>query len=122
MHCCVTVLLDLRLGGGPSLMILMFRPTVVVLHALPGLGMLIHRPDNSGSVVVTNPRLPLARSGGYWGPEIFCRAIVISLSSLPGGVVMFATVLLRSSYCDGFSLQPTRRGCNVCDGYSVCSH
>ena len=31
------------------------------------------------SVVVTNPRLPLARLGGYWGSGIFCRATVISL-------------------------------------------
>ena len=85
MHCCVAVLLGLRLGSGSSLMILMFRLTVVVLHALPDLG--ISR-DNSGAVVVTNPRLPLARSGGYWGPGIFRRATVISLSSLPGGVVM----------------------------------
>ena len=31
-------------------MILMFRLPVVVLHALPGLGMLIHRPDNSDAL------------------------------------------------------------------------
>ena len=32
--------------------------------------------DNSGAVVVTNPRLPLVRLGGYWGSGIFCRVIV----------------------------------------------
>ena len=80
-------------GGGPIPMILMFRQLpVVVLHAQAGLGMLIHRPDNCGAVVVTNPRLPLTRRGGYWGSGIVCRAIVARLSSLPRGVFSPAPV------------------------------
>ena len=34
-------------------------------------GILIYPRNNSDSVVVTNPRLPLARLGGYWGSGIF---------------------------------------------------
>ena len=71
-------------------MILMLWLTALVLHALRVAGIRIYPRNNSDSVVVTYPRLPLTRLGGYWGSGIFLSCYcTFSLSSLLRGVFMY---------------------------------
>ena len=73
--------------------------TALVLHALRVAGILIYPRNNSDSVVVTYPRLPLTRLGGYWGSGIFLSCYcTFSLSSLLGGVVMCPVFSSPCSY------------------------